>query len=181
MVFDKLQKIIIFVLIILVLATVGWRINTERSMIPVELTEADSNAEMFKVTVTGEVVEPGTYAVSKGSRICDAIYAAGGITSRADVDVIDLDALVVADSQIKVPSVDDASYIPPVPCVNINTASADELTLIPGIGEKTAQNIVDYRKQNGSYEDVAEIMNVQGIGEKKFDEIKQYIIIRETE
>ena len=181
MIFDKLQKIILFVLVILVLAAVGWRINTERRTIPVELTEARQDVKMFKVTVTGEVQKPGTYTVRKGSRICDVIYAAGGITSKADVDIIDLDALVIDNTEIKVPGIDDAEYIPPIPCVNINTASTDELMLIPGIGEKTAQRIVNYRKSYGEYDNITEIMNVDGIGEKKFEEIKRYIITRETE
>lgn len=62
--------------------------------------------------------------------------------------------------------------------ININSASADELEEIPGIGEKTAQNIVDFRKKNGGFESVEEIKEVKGIGENVFEEIKYYLRIK---
>lgn len=61
--------------------------------------------------------------------------------------------------------------------VNINTASAEELAALEGIGEKTAQNIVEYRDANGPFAAIEDIMNVKGIGEKKFEKIKENIAV----
>ncbi len=61
--------------------------------------------------------------------------------------------------------------------ININTATKDELTKLPGIGEVTAENIIKYREENGNFTDIKELMKVKGIGKKKFEKIKQYIFI----
>lgn len=61
--------------------------------------------------------------------------------------------------------------------ININTASAEELTVLNGIGEKIAGRIVDYRNENGKFSSIDEIMNVSGIGEKKFEKIKEHITV----
>ena len=61
--------------------------------------------------------------------------------------------------------------------ININTASAEELTVLNGIGEKTADKIIEYRNENGKFSSIDEIMNVSGIGEKKFEKIKEHITV----
>ena len=65
-----------------------------------------------------------------------------------------------------------------VKLVNINTASAEELTNVKGIGEKTAQAIVEYRKKNGVFKTVEDIKNIKGIGDKKFEAIKSSICVK---
>ena len=62
--------------------------------------------------------------------------------------------------------------------VNLNTATLEELTSLPGIGESTAQKIIDYRKQNGKFKVIEDLKNVSGIGESKFDNIKDKITVR---
>jgi comEA protein len=66
----------------------------------------------------------------------------------------------------------------PEKSVNINRASVKELTLLPGIGEKTAEKIIAYRNQAGSFKSIAQIMEVKGIGVKKFEKMKRFIVIR---
>lgn len=61
--------------------------------------------------------------------------------------------------------------------ININTATLEQLQLLPGIGESLAQRILDYRAERGDFKSTEELMNVSGIGEKKFDSIKEYVII----
>ena len=64
--------------------------------------------------------------------------------------------------------------------LNLNTASAEELTALPGIGEELARRIVEYREEHGSYENIEGIMKVSGIGEGKFEEIRERITVEET-
>ena len=59
--------------------------------------------------------------------------------------------------------------------ININSATLQQLTLLPGVGEVTAQKIIDYRTENGEFKTIEEIMNINGIGEKKFEQMKPYI------
>lgn len=62
--------------------------------------------------------------------------------------------------------------------VDINTATVEELTQLPGIGEKVAARIVDYRKENGRFQKIQEIMNVRGIGEKTFVKLEKYLVVQ---
>jgi len=61
--------------------------------------------------------------------------------------------------------------------VNLNNAGIDELCTLPGIGESTAQKIIEYRNKKGKFKKISDIMNVKGIGEKKFEKIKEYLVI----
>lgn len=69
----------------------------------------------------------------------------------------------------------EAAKPAPTGKVNINTASAEQLTVLPGVGEKLAARIVDYRQKNGGFKTPRELMNVQGVGEKNFAKIQQYL------
>ena len=179
MLFEKLEKTAILILAITVMTAVGMRIHKDYFKVPIVYDGQNIPKETFSVEITGEVENPGKYAVAKGARICDVIYSAGGITPRADIENTDLDAVVIADTSINIPSLYSDGELLSIPAININTADVDTLMLIPGIGEVTAQRIVDYRKINGSFESISEITKVEGIGEKKFAEIKNYIITEE--
>ena len=176
--YEKLDKLTAFVLALAIAASVGMYITSQNREITAEISSQDKK-ERIKVTIEGEIEKPGTYSVAEGSRVCDVIYAAGGVTQNADADLIDLDAIVVEETHIYVPSIHSDDIPDVVPVIDINIADKDELMIIPGIGEVTAQRIVDYREVNGAFSDISDIMNVRGIGEKKFDEIKDYIITSE--
>ena len=176
--YEKIDKLTAFVLVLAIAASVGMYIKSQNKEIVAEISSPDAKVR-FAVTIDGEVENPGTYSVAEGSRVCDVIYAAGGITQNADTDLLDLDARVIAKTRITVPSVHSREIPDVLPVININTADKDELTVIPGIGEVTAQRIIDYRETNGKFTDISDIMNIRGIGEKKFNEIKDYIITSE--
>ncbi len=171
---EKAEKIIIILILILSLALIGHLVNRQHSPVSVHISEPDA-AERIRVSVTGEVRKPGDYSVKKGARVCEVIYTAGGITINADIEYIDLDALVMDATTINIPSLDDNSIPSVVPVININTADKSSLMLIPGVGELLAQRIIDYRINNGKFSDISEIRNVRGIGEKTFAGLKDYI------
>ncbi len=170
---EKAEKIAWLLLAVSFLALVGMNISKQRPK-AVQVTKPQRE-EIIRVSVTGEVNKPGEYAVKKGTRICDLIYSAGGITHNADIDIVDLDALVIAETEINIPKLSEDGYTDVIPVIDINTATKEELMLIPGVGELLAERIEDYRKNIGTFKDISEIMNVRGIGEKTFEQMKDYI------
>ena len=149
------------------------------------------------VDVRGAVVKPGDYMLAKGSRVQDALDAAGGVTSDANLDKLNLAKILSDGEQVLVPTRTASSASPnptranetpgaassPVASatpgkLNINTASLAELDKLPGIGPVTAQKIIDYRQTNGVFKKVEDIRNVSGIGDKVFDQIKDLITVQ---
>lgn len=166
-------------------------------------TSSESAAPDAKwvVYVTGAVKKPGVYEVAPGSRAYEALKAAGGFTANADQESVNLAAKLQDGQQLKFlkkgetaqqnaaavsssgASSSGASSRVQAPSaaqsssgrVNINTASQSELETIKGVGPKTAQAIMDYRAKNGAFSRIEDIMNVKGIGEKKFDSMRDQI------
>ncbi|OGO39770.1 MAG: hypothetical protein A2Z04_01155 [Chloroflexi bacterium RBG_16_57_9] len=144
------------------------------------------------VHVTGAVLRPEVYALPEGSRVKQAIEAAGGPAPDADVDRLNL-ALVVRDGmQVFVPRQGEAaagapagpaSGSMPVPGlsagpININLATVEELDSLPGIGPAIAQRIVEDRTANGSFKKPEDLKRVRGIGDALFNQIKDRIVVR---
>jgi competence protein ComEA len=131
---------------------------------------------MLTVYISGAVATPGVYVLPDGSRLDDAVQAAGGLAPAAEAEKINLAALLEDGQQVDVPGVVDTGHIN-AGRVNINTASVSELDALPGIGPTTAQAIVDYRLQNGQFQFIQDIQKVPGIGPTTYDRIKDYITI----
>ena len=132
--------------------------------------------DSLAVYVSGAVVKPGLYYLPQGSRVGDAVNAAGGFAANAESDQINLAALLTDGEQINVPGVGGNVHIN-LGRININTATVEELDTLPGIGPTTAQAIVDYRTQNGPFQAIQDIMNVPGIGASSYDLIKNLITV----
>lgn len=128
------------------------------------------------VHVVGAVASAGVYALPQGSRVTDAIAAAGGATPQADVSLVNLARVVIDGEQIRVPvlgeSISEAAAAPinsaAAGPVNLNTATQEQLESLPRVGPAMAQRILDYRQENGGFRSVDELRNVSGIGEKTF-------------
>ena len=137
----------------------------------------------------------GIVEVKEGARIVDVIEAADGVTEEADITKVNL-AYVVKDAQkIYIPSIYDEEEIEYITMdngenvivedkdggknnmININTATQTELEQLPGIGPSTALKIIDYREKNKKFNSIDEIKQVQGIGDAKFNNIKDMIEI----
>lgn len=158
---------------------------------PVTLEPAPTEVPI-EVSVVGAVLRPGLYLFADGSRIQDAITAAGGLTTDANVGGINLAAKLQDGQQLVIPggggvpaaaqptarfTVLGTTAAPgsTTELININTATAQELEALPGIGPTLAQRIVDYRTAHGPFQRIEDIMNVPGIGPATFDEIQNLI------
>lgn len=142
----------------------------------------------IRVYVSGAVNDPAVYELELGSIVQDAIDAAGGPVSDADLAGVNLALELKDQQQVHVPREGEASPPPVVSGgtsgeeeegapVNINTATAVELESLPGIGPVTAEKIVEYREANGSFSNVEEIQDVPGIGEKTFEGMEGLITV----
>ncbi len=151
------------------------------------------------VHITGAVQNEGVVEVKENARVNDVIQSAGGVTEDANLDNVNLAHVVEDGQKIYIPSVHDNSeniddgdvivqnsnsgVIENIDetsnngMVNINTANATKLQELPGIGASTAQKIVTYRDKNGKFKSIEDIKNVSGIGEAKYDMIKEQICI----
>ena len=140
------------------------------------------------VHVAGWVRRPSVYELATGDRVIDAIQAAGGPRKGADLGALNLAAVLVDAQQVLVPRIADA---PPVPVpgstapstgtapqlVNVNTAAAEELETLPGIGEVLAAAIISYREEHGPFTSVDQLVDVSGIGDATLEEIRDLVTV----
>lgn len=134
-------------------------------------------AEMVYVHVAGEVTKPGLYVLMKGARVADALAAAGGSTSHAQLEDINLARVLNDGEQLLVPGIEKptptkVSFKNYTGMVNINRASIAQLDSLPGIGPVLAARIIEYRKTHGPFVAIEDLRKVRGIGTRLFDEIK---------
>jgi competence protein ComEA len=134
------------------------------------------------VHIAGEIRHPGIYKMDQGSRTTDLIKIAGGVRPAANLDKINLVAILKDGKKILIPATKHAKTqikkaATSVPLININTSSQTELTAIPGIGPTTAQRIIEYRNTKGSFKAIKDLTNVKGIGPKTLKKIKRYLLL----
>ena len=142
-------------------------------------------AKLLVVDVAGAVRRPGLYRLRAGSRVDDAIAAAGGPKAKAQLDTVNLAAPVADGEQIVVPgrgaggvaaaSPPTAGSSPSAP-LDLNSATLEQLESLPGIGPVTAQKILDYREQHGAFHSVDELQGVPGIGPAHMAQLKGLVI-----
>jgi competence protein ComEA len=150
-----------------------------------------ATAAALRVYVTGAVAHPDVYRLPPGSIAKDAIQAAGGASSDADLDRVNLAQELRDQQQVVVPRAGETDVPPPaggtppsrsgeVPLsdkVNINSATADELDTLPGVGAVTARNIIDYRTAHGPFKSIEDIQQVTGIGAATYQKLKDLITV----
>jgi len=151
---------------------------------PITLLPPPTSAPIT-VYVTGMVNLPGVYSLPAASRLEGAIQAAGGLNEQADVSVVNLAEILQDGQHIDIPG----STVQPevrsagiptaeiVSVVNINTASLEQLDILPGIGPAIAQDIIDYRLANGKFQRIEDILAVPGIGQAKYEAIRDLITV----
>ena len=132
-------------------------------------------APRLVVDVAGAVRRPGIYRLATGTRVDDAVAAAGGGTARADIAAVNLAAPLSDGEQVLVPArgaAGAAGASAGSTVVDLNSATAEQLDTLPGIGPSTAAKIVAYRQQHGAFHSLAELDAISGIGPSKLAELK---------
>jgi competence protein ComEA len=142
-------------------------------------------SDQVAVHVAGRVRHPGLVRLPAGSRVQDAITAAGGVTSGADLDAINLARKLTDGEQVRVPGPGDpappppdaaAGPAPPSAPLDLNPATVEQLDTLPGVGEVTAGRIVAYRSAH-PFTTVDELLEVPGIGQRRFEQLKDLVTV----
>ena len=169
-----------------------------------ETQEESKEEEKIVVHITGAVNKEGIVELQEGARMADAIEKAGGAKENADIKNINLATILEDGMKVHIPTIEETqankqneniniennansqiatettnitSNTKKQGKININTATEEELDTLPGIGPSTAAKIIDYRKENGKFKNIEEIKEVSGIGDAKYEKIKELIII----
>lgn len=161
----------------------------EQESTPSSASSQEVSRQPLVVDVKGAVQKEGIYQLPAGSRVDDAIKAAGGLTEVADKKSVNLAQKLTDASVVYVASQGENISVVTAQTtsnnegssasnkVNINQASLSELQTISGIGAKRAQDIIDYRESNGGFKNLEDLKKVAGIGEKTFEKLKELIRI----
>lgn len=142
--------------------------------------------KVIVVHIIGEINKPGIVELEEGARVIDAIKKAGGTTEKADLAQINLAYILKDGQKIYIPNTEDNDKKIEYNTaniennikeekININTADEDELQRLPGVGASTAAKIIKYREENGTFRKIEDIQNVKGIGEAKYNDLKEQI------
>ena len=147
------------------------------------ITEEASEKEKICVYVCGEVRNPGVYELEAEARTAAAVEAAGGMTEEAAESWLNLAEHLADGQKIEVPSreqeekLKEEALAAESSLVNLNQASAEELTTLRGIGESKAEDILKYRETHGGFQTIEELMQIPGIKERVFEKIKDQITV----
>ena len=153
-----------------------------------EKDEEEDENEII-VDVKGAVKKPGIYKLSSKNRVSDAVASAGGFTEEAERKGINLAKKLQDEAEVYVPvrgeaetnhlleTKDNTSKTVEKTKININTADLTELQQLSGVGAKKAQDILDFRSENGSFQSVEELTKVSGFGPKTLEKLKEAITV----
>lgn len=138
-----------------------------------------ADADRIYVYVCGAVVAPGVYELPDGSRVYEAIAAAGGFREDAVTTQVNQAEILEDEMRIYVPTAEEMMQdaVSGKGKVNLNRASKEELMTLPGVGASRAESIIQYRKEQGSFKKIEDVMQISGIKEALFEKIKDYITV----
>ena len=170
-------------------------LQVENQSNEIDEEEAENKESKIKVHISGAVKNEGVYELEEDARIIDAIEKAGGTLEIADMKNVNLASKLEDGMKIYIPkqgeevtssnqeveeniALGNTSKESSKRKININKASKEELDTLPGIGESTAEKIINYRKEHKSFKSIEELKEVKGIGDAKFEEIKDLVDIK---
>lgn len=205
---NKQKKIVIIVGIIIIIGILYFIYNgidkkstdqIDNNMLSIEnnTKENEGSKELVIVHITGAVKTPGIVKLPEGARIEDAIDKAGGLTEDADISDVNLAYVLEDGTKIKIPTISEEKNEEIIinssgegivekeisnnsenKIININKANETDLQTLPGIGASLAGRIVEYRNSNGKFNEIEDIKNVSGIGDSKYENIKNLICVK---
>ena len=139
--------------------------------------DTENRVDTICVYVCGAVRDPGVVEIPRGSRVQDALEAAGGLTPDAGADAVNLARILQDEEMVRFPTAEEVLQQDNGGKVNINTADANELTTLTGIGLSRAEDIIRYREKHGRFQTIEDIMQVSGIKESVFEKIADQIAV----
>ncbi|MBE7146560.1 competence protein ComE [Bacillus mycoides] len=174
-----------------------WKTNqqTERSLITTEVQVKDvekkskpkvldtkEQKKIIIIDVKGAVFKEGVYEMKEGDRVKEVVEKAGGLLPDADVKKVNLAQMVQDQMLLYVPNKNEpvqegATFSKSEGKVQINTASKEQLEKITGIGSRKAESILKYREEHGPFQKIEDLLEIDGIGAKSLEKIKDQIII----
>lgn len=196
------EKVLICIIIILSFALIGTIYNNSNKPTEVIINDGNNTEEkaindesniseetsFIGVHISGAVKTPGFIWIKEGTRLGEALEYVGGTLVDADLDAVNLSKKLKDEEKVYIPRIGEVEkyhsmdnneiYSSKSDKININTAGIAELDSLPGIGEAYAKRIIEYRETNGLFKSIEEIKNVSGIGEKRFEAIKDLITVK---
>ena len=172
------------ILVLVAVAAGMWWSAGEAETVPTPVPNAPTSGSSatrstITVHVAGLVSRPGLVELPGGSRVADAIAAAGGLLPGARGGAINLAAAVSDGQQIVVPGAEgDGPAAPertPDGKIHLNQATASELDSLPGVGPVIAERIVSYREENGPFASIEDLLDIPGIGEAKLADLRDHV------
>ena len=159
----------------------------------VKKEENNVTNKVITVYISGEVNKPGIVTLNDSDRLATAVEKVGGTTKKADLNSVNMAVKLQDEMHYIIPKIGEVTKeneskleinnntnqgeISKTSQININTATIEELDKLPGVGEATANKIVNHRNDNGEFKTIEEIKNVNGIGDKKFEDMKNLICV----
>lgn len=174
---NNVFKSVLMVAAFIVLGILGYFLLPKDEIV-VKENEVEEEEFIF-VHIEGCVNDPGLIKTKYGTRLFELIEEAGGETEEADLTRVNLASIVSDEQKVFIPAkvVLEEELEESSPIININTASKEKLMSLNGVGEGTAEKIIKYREQNGYFNTIEDLMNVSGIGESKFNGLKDDITV----
>lgn len=199
----QLGVIVALLLVVLAGAGVLFWLNRPQPVVIKEVSESKertkphpstTEAPPLQVHVVGAVQEPGVYQLKEGLRASDALQAAGGPQPDADLNIVNLAARLRDGQRLYIPkkgevvpgsSASDSPLAPGDPLINqgdsaavdLNNATPEQIDSLPGIGPVLAKRIIEYRESHGGFRSVADLKKVEGIGAKKYEDLKDRVTV----
>lgn len=159
----------------------------------VKKEENNVTNKVITVYISGEVNKPGIVTLNDSDRLATAVEKVGGTTKKADLNSVNMAVKLQDEMHYIIPKIGEVTKeneskletnnsieqgeVSKTSQININTATIEELDKLPGVGEATANKIVNHRNDNGEFKTIEEIKNVNGIGDKKFEDMKNLICV----
>ena len=172
-------KIVVFILLICMGCS-----GRELEEISLQETEGierqmEEKEDSIFVYVCGAVAAPGVYELQSGSRVFEALEAAGGVLPEAAEETINQAQVLKDETKLYIPTKKELEVQLSAESgkVNLNTATKEVLMTIPGVGASKAEDIISYRNKNGTFAKIEDVMKIPGIKEGLFEKMKEYITV----